>query len=75
MPASRAAWEALGRWEEPFLPLFGKNDPILGHADRSLQRQVPGASGQPHERFWGGHFVQEDRGAYLAERIVAWLGK
>lgn len=75
VPANRAAWEALGRWEKPFLTLFGKNDPILGHADRSLQRQVPGASGQPHERFWGGHFVQEDRGDYLAERIVAWLGK
>jgi hypothetical protein len=22
---------------------------------------------------WGGHFVQEDRGEYLAERIIAWI--
>jgi haloalkane dehalogenase len=70
--ANREAWEALGRWDRPFLTLFGKNDPILGRADVPLQAQVPGARGQPHERFWGGHFVQEDRGDHLAERIVAW---
>ncbi len=73
VPANRAAWAALGRWEKPFLTLFGKNDPILGRADAPLQAHVPGAKGQPHERFWGGHFVQEDRGEYLAERILAWL--
>ena len=74
VPANRAAWEVLGRWDKPFLTLFGKNDPILGRADAPLQAHVPGAKGQPHERFWGGHFVQEDRGDYLAERIVNWLG-
>ena len=73
VPANRAAWDVLGRWEKPFLTLFGKNDPILGKADVALQAHVPGARDQPHERFWGGHFVQEDRGDYLAERILAWL--
>ncbi len=71
--ANRAAWETLGRWEKPFLTLFGKNDPILGTADRRLQEHVPGARGQPHERFWGGHFVQEDRGDHLANAIVRWM--
>jgi haloalkane dehalogenase len=73
VPANRAAWEALAKWDKPFLTLFGKNDPILGSVDGPLQAHVPGAKGQPHERFWGGHFVQEDRGDYLAERIVKWL--
>jgi haloalkane dehalogenase len=73
VPANRAAWEALGRWERPFLTLFGKNDPILGAADVPLQRHVPGAQGQPHERFWGGHFVQEDRGDHLAEAVLKWM--
>jgi haloalkane dehalogenase len=73
IPANRAAWDALGRWDKPFLTLFGKNDPILGAADVPLQRHVPGAKDQPHERFWGGHFVQEDRGDYLAEKIIAWM--
>lgn len=72
VPANRAAWEKLGRWEKPFLTLFGKNDPILGAADRPLQRHVPGAAGQPHQRFWGGHFVQEDRGEFLAHTILDW---
>jgi haloalkane dehalogenase len=72
VPKNREAWDALGRWDKPFLTLFGKNDPILGRADEPLQRHVPGAKDQPHERFWGGHFVQEDRGDYLAERILAW---
>jgi haloalkane dehalogenase len=74
IPANRAAWETFGRWDKPFLTLFGKNDPILGRADRVLQSHIPGAKDQPHERFWGGHFVQEDRGDHLAKRIVAWLG-
>lgn len=73
VPANRKAWEALGKWDRPFLALFGKNDPILGRADKPLIEHVPGAKGQPHERFWGGHFVQEDRGDYLAERMVQWL--
>ncbi len=74
IPANRAAWKALGQWEKPFLTLFGKNDPILGRADKPLQAHVPGARGQPHERFWGGHFVQEDRGDYIATQMVKWLG-
>lgn len=73
VPANREAWKKLGEWKKPFLTLFGKNDPILGRADGPLLKQVPGAKGQPHERFWGGHFVQEDRGDYLAAAIVKWL--
>jgi len=74
VPANREAWKQLGEWKKPFLTLFGKNDPILGRADTPLQNHVPGAKGEPHERFWGGHFVQEDRGDYLANAITAWLG-
>jgi pimeloyl-ACP methyl ester carboxylesterase len=40
-------------------------------ADRVLQREVPGAAGQPHIVLPGaGRFIQEDRGPELA-RIVA----
>ena len=72
VPANRAAWEVLGRWDKPFLALFGAKDPILGKADQSLIRHVPGAAGQPHARLHGSHFVQEDCGPELAERILAW---
>jgi haloalkane dehalogenase len=53
--------------------LFGKNDPILRRADKALQAHVPGAKGQAHERTWGGHFVQEDRGEYLANAVARWI--
>lgn len=75
VPDNRRAWAALGQWQKPVLTLFGKNDPILGSADVPLQRHIPGCQGQPHERFWGGHFVQEDRGDYLAEKIIAWVAQ
>lgn len=71
--ANRASWAVLERWQKPFLTLFGKDDPILGAMDRRFQQRVPGARGQPHERFWGGHFVQEDRGEHLATAIVNWM--
>ena len=74
VPANREAWKQLGAWKKPFLTLFGKNDPILGRADGALQKHVPGANGEPHERIWGGHFVQEDRGDYLADAVIKWMG-
>ena len=72
VPANRAAWDILGQWDKPFLCVFGKNDLILGKADQPLIAHVPGAKGQPHDRIWGGHFVQEDRGDELARRLIAW---
>jgi len=72
IPANRAAWEALGRWEKPFLCVFGAKDPLLGRADRPLIAHVPGAAGQPHARINGSHFVQEDCGPELAARMLAW---
>jgi len=72
VPANRAAWEVLGRWEKPFLCVFGANDPILGKADQPLIEHVPGAKGQPHDRIRAGHFLQEDAGPELASRIINW---
>ncbi len=72
VPANRAAWDALGRWEKPFLAIFGAHDPILGQADRPLIEHVPGAAGQPHARIKASHFIQEDSGPELAERVLSW---
>lgn len=67
---NRRAWERLRAWERPLLTAFGDRDPIFRGADRVLQRQVPGAAGQPHTTIRGaGHFIQEDRGEELA-RVV-----
>lgn len=72
VPANREAWEVLGRWDKPFLCLFGADDPILGRADRALLEHVPGTQGQPHARLRAGHFLQEDVGPELARRIAEW---
>jgi haloalkane dehalogenase len=74
-PGNRAAWEALADWQKPFLTLFGAGDPILGKADRLLQRHVPGAVGQPHDRLPGSHFVQEDQGVEIARRVLDWMSR
>ncbi|OBF50875.1 haloalkane dehalogenase [Mycobacterium sp. 852002-53434_SCH5985345] len=72
IPANRAAWKALGQWDKPFLAIFGARDPILGKADRPLINHIPGAAGQPHARIRASHFIQEDSGPELAERILSW---
>jgi len=72
VPANRAAWDALGKWEKPFLCVYGANDPILGKADKPLIEHVPGAKGQPHDRIRASHFLQEDAGPELVKRLLDW---
>ncbi|MGH9247663.1 MAG: haloalkane dehalogenase [Acidimicrobiales bacterium] len=68
---NRRAWEALGRFDKPFLTTFGDSDPITRGGDRVFQALVPGAAGQPHTTIEGaGHFLQEDKGRELAEVVV-----
>lgn len=76
-PASadnRRAWEALRRFERPFLCAFSDGDPITAGADRRFLREVPGAVGQPHTTITGaGHFLQEDRGEELAHVVISFI--
>jgi haloalkane dehalogenase len=72
---NRRAWEALRRWDKPFLTAFSDSDPITAGADRVLQSDIPGAGGQSHTTVRGaGHFLQEDRGDELARVIVEFIG-
>jgi haloalkane dehalogenase len=74
VPANRASWDALGRWTKPALTLFGDRDPIMRGADRVLQQQIPGMRGQPHDVLSNaGHFIQEDAGEELSDRVIAWM--
>jgi haloalkane dehalogenase len=71
---NRRAWEALGRWEKPFLTAFGDSDPVTRGADRAFHARVPGARGQPHATIPGaGHFIQEDKGPELARLIIDFI--
>lgn len=72
VPANRAAWEVLKRWEKPFVCAFGDSDPVTRGADAVLQSLIPGAAGQPHVTLEGvAHFSQEDAGPRLAEIVIA----
>ena len=65
--------DALSRWEKPALVLFSDSDRVFSpaHAER-MADHIPGAL--PAEIVAGaGHFLQEDRGEEIAERIVRFV--
>jgi haloalkane dehalogenase len=66
---------ALESWEKPTLVLFSDSDPIFTPraADR-MASWIPGAG--PAEIVAGaGHFLQEEKGEEIADRIVRFLGE
>ncbi|WP_374574408.1 haloalkane dehalogenase [Phenylobacterium sp.] len=64
---NKAAWEVLERFDKPFITAFSDNDPVTRGMDATLQARIPGAKGQPHVTLSGGHFLQEDSPAEIAE--------
>jgi haloalkane dehalogenase len=64
----------LERWEKPALVLFSDSDPIFSTAAAErLAARIPGAG--PAEIVEGaGHFLQEEKGEEIADRIVRFLG-
>lgn len=72
--ANLRAWEALERWEKPFLTVYGRHERITRAFERQFQRRVPGARGQPHATLGrAGHFIQEDAGEELARVVVDFI--
>jgi haloalkane dehalogenase len=73
--AAKMRWvrDELGRWEKPALVLFSDGDPIFsGKPAERMAAHIPGAG--PAETVQGaGHFLQEDKGEEIAERIVRFL--
>ncbi len=71
---NRQTWEALSRFDRPFLTLFGDRDPPTRGWDAIFRERVPGAAGQPHQTLENaGHFWQEDCGEEAARIIVEWI--
>ncbi len=68
-PANRAAWEILSKWNKPFLTTFSNADPITRGIDKIMQKNIPGAQGQPHQTLIGGHFLQEDASTEFATAV------
>ena len=72
---NRHTMDALSRFEAPFLTAFSDGDPGTRGWAEVLQAHVPGAAGLEHVTLEGaGHFLQEDRGAELADVIGRFVG-
>ena len=64
---------ALQEWERPTLVLFSDSDPIFTpEAAERLASRIPGA-GPAEIVSRAGHFLQEEKGEAIAERIVRFL--
>ncbi|MFQ3666694.1 MAG: haloalkane dehalogenase [Sphingomonadaceae bacterium] len=71
---NRLAWERLRHFRRPFLTLFADRDPVTAPYAAVFQRRIAGAEGQPHATIANaGHFIQEDAGEELAERVLAFM--
>jgi haloalkane dehalogenase len=68
-----AVMDALSRWDKPALVAFSDSDPVFPSpkAGQVFVDLIPGA-GEQVTIEGGGHFLQEDRGGVIAERILEW---
>lgn len=72
--AMQRVHDAMTHWQRPTLVLFSDSDPIFPpEAGDRMAKLIPGAL--PAETISGaGHFLQEDQGEMIAQRIVRFLG-
>jgi haloalkane dehalogenase len=72
-PAMRRVEEAMGKWDRPTLVLFSDSDPIFSpRVGQRIAALIPGAA--PAETIAGaGHFLQEEKGQEIGERIARFL--
>ena len=68
-----AVMDELSRWDKPVLVAFSDSDPVFPFpkAGQVFVDLIPGAGEQVGIE-GGGHFLQEDRGRVIAERILEW---
>jgi haloalkane dehalogenase len=67
--------QLLGRWDKPALVFFSDSDPVFPPgAARAMARMIPTA-GEPEILTGAAHFLQEDRGEAVAERVARFLAE
>ena len=72
--ANRKGWEVLKTWPGKVLTLFSDQDAVTAGGYKPFQKLMAGAKDQPHATIEGaGHFLQEDKGEEIAQRIVDWM--
>jgi haloalkane dehalogenase len=71
--AMLAVREELRTYDRPALVLFGDSDPIFGRAAAEAMAALLPRSELDPPLAGAGHFLQEDRGEAIGDRIAAWL--
>ena len=72
--ANRQAWKVLQQWSGKVLTLFSDKDAVTAGGEKPFQKLMPGAKDQPHTIIAGaGHFLQEDKGEEIAQKMVVWM--
>ena len=65
----------LERWEKPALVLFSDSDPVFSpEAAERMAARIPGA-GAAEIVSGASHFLQEEKGEEIADRIVRFLAE
>jgi haloalkane dehalogenase len=72
---NKAAWKVLERFDKPFVTAFSDGDAVTRGGEKDFQARVPGAKGQPHVILSGGHFLQEDSPAEIAQILDAMIAR
>jgi haloalkane dehalogenase len=66
----------LSRWDKPAIVMFSDGDAVLGPHQNYLRRLIPPAMEEPLIVIEdAGHFLQEDQGEVVAERILEFIGR
>ena len=69
-----AAWKTLEKLDLPVLLLFSDSDPVTAGQDKVFAKRLKGTKGQPHATIANaGHFLQDDKGADIAAKMIPWL--
>ncbi|WP_019415772.1 haloalkane dehalogenase [Paenisporosarcina sp. TG20] len=72
----RKAKEVLKSWNKPALVAFSDSDPITHGGDRFFRKIIPTAKNEPEIIINNaGHFLQEEKGAEIADHIIAFANR
>ena len=74
IPANKAAWEVLSKFDRPVLTAFSDGDPVTAGGYKPIQERVAGAKGVDHVTIEGaGHFLQEEKGEVVAQAMIDFI--